>query len=238
MTIKIRLTHTIPLSLVIIALAIVFFGCNKVETESKKNYNQLEPQERQMPTSKASKIIVFFGNSLTAGFGLREEEAFPNLIQAKLDSLQLNFKVVNAGLSGETTAGGDRRIDWVLQQPMDIFFLELGGNDALRGTDVETTKANLISIITKVRTKHPSIPIILAGMLAPPNLGKSYTKSFAAIYSDLAKEFELTLIPFFLEGVGGVTKLNQSDGIHPNAAGQRIVANHVWKYLEQHVVKK
>ena len=219
-----------------ISLAIVLFGllfllacstdnANNRQTETKVN----KKQEVKQLVSK--KKMVFFGNSLTAGYGLKEEESFTAIIQHMFDSLNLPYQAVNAGLSGETTAGGDRRIEWVLQQDMDLFFLELGGNDMLRGTDVPTSENNLRSIITKVRAKHPNIPIILAGMLAPPNMGQEYTTAFAAIYPKLAKEFDLTLIPFFLKDVGGVPTLNQKDGIHPNAAGQKIVAQTVWKYL-------
>jgi acyl-CoA thioesterase-1 len=217
----------------IVYLCLIFLVSCSGGASSEKEVRQ-EPQtplQENQDNSIKTKRIIFFGNSLTAGYGLSEEESFTSLIQSMLDSLQLPFQAVNAGLSGETTAGGDRRIEWVLKQQMDVFFLELGGNDMLRGTDVRTTEANLRSIIQKVRNKHQDIPIILAGMMAPPNLGKEYTDAFGNIYRNLAKEYNLTLIPFFLEGVAGVDSLNQSDGIHPTAKGQEILAETVWSYL-------
>ncbi len=219
-------------TLIVYALLSMLCSCStdtKVKKPNADKSKSVESEEKQIKMN--AKRIVFFGNSLTAGYRLDEEESFPSRIQEKLDSLDLAYVAVNAGLSGETTAGGVRRIDWVLKQEMDIFFLELGGNDMLRGTDLPTTKANLKSIIEKVRTEHPTIPIILAGMLAPPNLGKEYTEGFAQIYPDLAKEYNLILIPFFLEGVAGVPDLILSDGIHPNASGQKIVAENIWKVL-------
>ena len=210
----------------------IFASCSSENSATKpSNQNNQSDTQTVETVNQVKKRIVFFGNSLTAGYGLKEEEAFPALIQNILDSLNLPYISVNAGLSGETTAGGERRIDWVLKQEMDVFFLELGGNDMLRGTGVETTESNLRGIIEKVRQKHPEIKIILAGMLAPPNMGKDYTDAFASIYPRLAEELNLTLIPFFLEGVGGNPNLNQADGIHPNIAGQKVVAQTVWKYL-------
>ena len=184
-------------------------------------------------TEQESKIILFFGNSLTAGMGLDPEEAFPALIQKKIDSLDLGFTIINAGLSGETTSNGLNRIDWVLKQPFDIFFLELGANDMLRGLDVDKTKENLEAIIMKVRIKYPNIPIVLAGMMAAPNMGKAYQKSFDSIYPNLAKKYDAVLIPFFLNGVAADKLLNLPDGKHPNAKGQKIVLENVWKALLQ-----
>lgn len=183
--------------------------------------------------SVAIKTIVFFGNSLTAGYGLEPEEAFPALIQHKIDSLQLHYRVVNAGVSGETTAGGNGRINWILQQPVDVFVLELGGNDGLRGIPVTETGKNLQAIINKVKAKYPNARILLAGMQIPPNMGQQYATSFKQIYSQLAVQNQLVLIPFLLQGVGGEATLNQQDGIHPNTAGARIVAENVWKYLAE-----
>ena len=206
-------------------------GCGENQATSASSSKTSESTAKTDKPS-ADKIIVFFGNSLTAGYGLKDDESFPSILQDRIDSLELNYKVVNAGLSGETSAGGDRRIEWVLKQPMDIFVLELGGNDMLRGTDPEATIKNLSSIIEKVREKNPNIPIVLAGMIAPPNMGQTYIDAFANIYPTLAKKYDLTLIPFFLEGVAGDPDLNLLDRIHPNAEGQKIVANTVWKYLE------
>ena len=175
--------------------------------------------------------ILFFGDSITAGYGLNPDRAFPALIQKQIDSLGLNYTVVNAGLSGETSAGGLRRVDWVLQQGVDIFVLELGGNDGLRGLNLQQTKANLQGIVDKVKAKYPQSLIVLAGMEVPPNLGANYTLEFREMYVELAQKNEVLFIPFILEGVGGVPELNLPDQIHPNEEGHRKVAQHVWGYL-------
>jgi len=179
-----------------------------------------------------SKKILFFGDSITAGYGLDEEQAFPALIQERIDSLGWNFNVVNAGLSGETSAGGLRRVDWMLRQEFSIFVLELGGNDGLRGIDLESTKKNLEEIIEKVRNKKPDAKIILTGMQVPPNLGPDYTSQFQEMYPEIAEEKSVTLIPFLLEEVGGNPELNQADGIHPTAKGHKIIAETVWETLK------
>ncbi len=184
------------------------------------------------PPAKKVKNILIFGNSLTAGYGLEPAEAFPTQIQNRLDSLKLPYKIINAGLSGETTSGGNSRIDWVLRNPVDIFILELGGNDGLRGIPATETRKNLQAMINKVKTKYPEAKIILAGMQVPPSMGKKYADEFRVIYPELAKQNNAALIPFLLENVGGEVKLNQKDGIHPNAIGAKIVAENVWKVLE------
>ncbi|HEX6981231.1 MAG TPA: arylesterase [Balneolaceae bacterium] len=176
--------------------------------------------------------ILFFGDSITAGNGIDQEKAFPAIIQQKIDSLGWNFEVVNGGLSGETSAGGLRRIDWMLRQPIDVFILELGGNDGLRGIDPAATKKNLQKIIDKVKEKYPDAKIVLAGMQVPPNLGSRYTQQFKEIYPELARENNVALIPFLLEEVGGNPELNQSDGIHPTAEGHKIIAETVWDVLK------
>ena len=176
--------------------------------------------------------ILFFGDSITAGYGLDEEQAYPALIQQKIDSLGAEHNVVNAGLSGETTAGGARRVDWILQQEIDIFVLGLGGNDGLRGIDPSNTKENIETIITKVKAKNSDIEIVLAGMEAPPNLGEQYTQRFRQLFSDVAEQHKLTFIPFLLEDVAGIRELNQPDGIHPTAEGQQIIADNIWEYLK------
>jgi len=181
---------------------------------------------------KISKTILFFGNSLTAGYGVGEQRAFPNLIQQKIDSLGWQFNVVNAGLSGETSAGGLRRIGWLLRQKVDVFVLELGGNDALRGMDLNVTRRNLQGIIDKVTAAYPKAQIVIAGMQVPPNLGQRYTAQFRDLYHSLAKTNDAVLIPFLLEGVGGVAELNLPDRIHPNATGHRIIAENVWQVLK------
>lgn len=176
--------------------------------------------------------ILFFGDSITAGYGLDEEQAYPALIQEKIDSLGLEVRVINAGLSGETTAGGVRRVDWILQQEIDIFFLGLGGNDGLRGIDPANTKSNLQQIIEKVKQKDENIEIILAGMEAPPNLGDDYTTRFRNVFSELADENNLIFMPFLLDDVAGERELNQPDGIHPTAEGQQIIADHIWEIIK------
>jgi acyl-CoA thioesterase I len=177
------------------------------------------------------KNIVFFGNSLTAALGLSTTQGFPALIQKKIDSLQLDYTCINAGLSGETTVDGKNRVDWVLQQPVSIFVLELGGNDALRGLPVADAKANLLTIIEKVKKQYPTCKVMISGMMAPPNLGNKYTTDFSKMYADIAKTTNSALLPFLLEGVGGNPKLNQADGIHPTAEGQKIVTENIWKVL-------
>jgi acyl-CoA thioesterase-1 len=181
-----------------------------------------------------TRTIIFFGDSLTVGLGLREpaEEAFPGLIQKKLAAAHLPWRVINAGLSGETTSGGLRRVDWILRQPVDVFVLELGGNDGLRGIEPAVSRANLQGIIDRVRAKNPAVKILLAGMQMPLSLGPDYTSDFAAIYPELAEKNHVALVPFLLDGVALDLELNQRDGIHPTAAGHAIVAATVWKYLE------
>lgn len=175
--------------------------------------------------------ILFFGDSITAGNGVDKENAFPALIQQKIDSLGWNFEAINAGLSGETSAGGLRRVDWMLRQPVSVFVLELGGNDGLRGIDLDATKKNLQNIIDKVEGKYPDARIVLAGMQVPPNLGPDYTNQFKTMYPELAKANDTELIPFLLEDVGGYPEYMQGDGIHPNAEGHAMVAETVWDTL-------
>lgn len=176
--------------------------------------------------------ILFFGDSITAGYGIDKSNAFPALIQQKIDSLGWDFKVVNAGLSGETSAGGLRRVDWIMRQDFEVFVLELGGNDGLRGINLASTKQNLKEIIEKVRNKRPDAEIILTGMQVPPNLGPDYTEQFKSMYPEIAKEKNVKLIPFLLEDVGGNPDLNQGDGIHPTAEGHKIIAETVWEELK------
>jgi len=177
------------------------------------------------------KTILFFGDSLTAGYGLSTEEAFPALVEKKINEKEKRCKVINAGLSGETSAGGLARIDWILRQPIDIFILELGANDGLRGLPLEQTEKNLQAIIDKVKAKYPKAKIVLAGMMVPPNMGSDYSKKFQTIYPALAKKNKATLIPFLLVGVGGKEKLNLPDGIHPNPEGHQLVASTVFNIL-------
>lgn len=178
------------------------------------------------------KTIIFYGDSLTAGYGLGPEYAFPAIIEEKLENEGKNYRVVNAGLSGETSSGGLTRIDWVLNQPVDIFILELGANDGLRGIPPDETVKNLQSIIDKVHTKYPDCSIVIAGMMVPPNMGPEYSEQFRTVFPSLSRKNDVSLIPFLLEGVAGDPELNLPDGIHPNAEGHKIVAENVLKVLD------
>ncbi|MEO1054326.1 MAG: arylesterase [Bacteroidota bacterium] len=182
--------------------------------------------------SSNEKTIIFFGDSLTAGYGLSTDQAFPAIVQKKLKEDGLDYNVINAGLSGETSAGGLNRIDWILNKPVDIFVLELGANDGLRGLPLDQTKSNLQAIIDRVRVKNPNVKIIIAGMMVPPNLGKEYATEFSKIFPQLARTNNATLIPFLLDGVAGDEKLNLPDRIHPNAKGHQIVADNVTRVLK------
>ena len=215
--------------LLLICMVCFSFSCN----EDKKAEQQAaaKPTEEAAPAVK-KKTIIFFGDSLSAGYGLDEPTlAFPGLIQRKLDSLKMDYLVVNAGVSGETSSGGVGRIEWILNQPVDVFVLELGANDGLRGIPVETTAKNLQTIMDSVKSKNPSVKIILAGMQVPPNMGAKYANAFKTIFPSLAEKNKAALIPFLLEGVGGEPTLNQADGIHPNEEGHRKVAEVVWQTL-------
>ena len=181
--------------------------------------------------SQPKKIILFFGDSITAGHGLTAQQAFPALVEAQFKSQGRSISAINAGLSGETSAGGLSRIDWILRQPIDIFVLELGGNDGLRGLPLEETKKNLQGIIDKVKTKNPNVKIVIAGMMVPPNMGPDYSNDFKTIFPELAKKNKAILIPFLLEGVAGDEKLNLADGIHPNVEGHAQVAKLLVKIL-------
>lgn len=180
-----------------------------------------------LPLVLPAERIVFLGDSLTAGFGLDPEQAYPKRVEKALRESGKEVTAVNAGVSGDTTAGGLRRLDWILRQPMDTLFIALGANDALRGQPVEATRGNLTAIIRKAREKYPELRIILAGMLAPPNMGKAYREAFAKIYPEVAEAESVELMPFLLDGVAGRPELNLADGIHPNAEGQEIIARSV-----------
>ena len=183
------------------------------------------------PARDARGVVLFLGTSLTAGYGVGEEVAYPARIQAKIDSAGLPFRVVNGGISGETSAGGLARLDWMLQQPIDVLVLELGANDGLRGYDVETMRDNLDTILRRTRETYPDASIVIAGMEAPPNLGGTYTRRFRETFADLARDYDAALVPFLLDGVAADPALNIEDGIHPNAAGQARVAETVWRVL-------
>jgi len=217
----------------LVAMLWFLAGCGDESSKDKKKDGAEISTLKSDSVTIVKKYIVFFGNSLTAGYGLDPSEAFPALIQNRLDSLGLLYTVVNAGLSGETTASGVNRVDWVIsQQPVDVFVLELGGNDGLRGIPVEETRKNLLAIIEKVRGKHPKAEIIIAGMLVPPNMGPKYSKDFQAVFPAVANEANVKLIPFILENVGGEKELNLEDGIHPTPEGHKLVMENIWPILK------
>ena len=182
--------------------------------------------------TSTTRNILIFGDSISAGYGLAPEQAFPALIQEKIDARGWSYNVINGGLSGDTSAGGLRRIGWMLRAPVDVFILELGGNDGLRGTPPEATRENLQAIIDEVKARNSEAQIILAGMQIPPNLGQEYTDAFKNVFPDLAAANDALLIPFLLDKVGGIPELNLPDGIHPTAEGHEIVADNVWAVLE------
>jgi len=218
-----------------ILLSLLIISCSDKKTANNTIADTLANKSdlAGQTTSANTKTIIVFGDSLTAGYGLDDpSEAFPGIIKAKIDSLKLPYTVVNAGVSGETSAGGLGRIDWVLKQKPDIFLLELGANDGLRGNSVAQTISNLQAIIDKVKAKYPSTKIILLGMQVPPSMGQQYVSDFKKMYPDLAAKNHIGLVPFLLENVGGIAKLNQADGIHPNPTGAKIVAQNVWKILQ------
>ena len=188
-------------------------------------------------TSSASSLssraptVVFFGTSLTAGPGLEPEQAYPALVEKLAARDGTPIKAINAGLSGETTAGAVRRIDWVLKNPADVVVIETGANDALRGLSPDSARSNIERIVASVKQRQPHARIALIQMEAPPNFGSPYTRRFHSIYGEVAKRENLYLMPFLLNNVAGISRLNQPDGVHPNAAGEKIVADNVWKSL-------
>lgn len=214
----------------IFCLAFISCGQNS-QKEQEPGAGEVSNMDEQNKENSETKKILFFGNSLTAGLGLDSSEAFPALSQEKIDSLGLDYEVINAGLSGETTAAGRNRVKWVLNQDIDIFVLELGANDGLRGIPVEETRKNLQAIINTVREQNPQTEIVLAGMQIPPNLGPKYATEFRNMFPELAEKNDIELIPFLLEGVAGNPELNQGDGVHPTAEGYEIVAENVWEVL-------
>jgi acyl-CoA thioesterase-1 len=225
---------TLTAALFIVLLAA---GCgNKKPSDDKTAVAVANKPSEGSESSK--KTILFFGDSLTAGYGLDDpSEAFPGVIKSRIDSLKLPYNVINAGVSGETSAGGLARIDWVLKQKIDVFILELGANDGLRGTAVKETEKNLQAIIDKVKTKYPKAKILLLGMQVPPSMGATYVRAFKGLFPALTIKNHLNLVPFLLSGVAGEPALNQADGIHPNPEGAKIAAGNVWKILKTELTK-
>ncbi|MEL6803086.1 MAG: arylesterase [Bacteroidota bacterium] len=228
------------ISTYLIMLTLLLMACQSESKQSESNEETsaelpaASPNNEVEPLDENAEWIVFFGNSLTAGYGLSQEDAFPALIQRKIRDLELNYKVYNAGESGATSADGVSRIDFLLNQvpPISVFVLELGANDGLRGIQPTETQNNLQSIIDKVKTRYPDVAILIAGMEVPPNMGDAYADEFRAVFRNLAIINQTALIPFLLESVAGEPELNQEDGIHPTKEGHRILTDNVWKHLE------
>lgn len=235
---KFKLASVIGLSLVAISLAGP--ACRSSEEPQRETAGNPGPMANPAlaitsPTLDNRPAIVALGDSLTAGYGLSNDQSYTTLLQQKLDEKGYRYRVVNAGVSGDTSAGGARRIDWALRENPKIVILELGGNDALRGQPVAAMKKNLAQIIERAQGR--GVTVVLAGMEAPQNLGEQYTKEFRQAFRDLANQYRLTFIPFVLDGVGGLAELNQPDGIHPNAEGEKIFTENVWRALEPLLTK-
>ncbi|MDQ3518957.1 MAG: arylesterase [Gemmatimonadota bacterium] len=214
------------------SLLVAVSACGQAaQTDSRAAGETRASTDAAAPAPGSDRTILFIGTSLTAGLGLEPEQSYPALIQERINSAELNYRVVNAGVSGETSAGALGRLAWLLRQPMDIVVIETGANDGLRALSVNTMRANIDSIITRVKKAHPAARIVLVGMEAPTNLGVRYTGRFREVYPDLAEEHDVTLVPFLLDGVAAQPALNQGDGVHPNEAGARILADNVWKVL-------
>jgi acyl-CoA thioesterase I len=222
-------------SIIVLFLALQV-GCEQASTNgTTENQTQelVNVPDAPAPAPQPMKNILFFGNSLTAGYGLSPSEAYPALIQERIDSLNLPYRAINAGLSGETSAGGKNRVDWLLQQqPIDVFVLELGANDGLRGIAPAETKKNLQAIIDKVRARYPEAEIVLAGMEVPPSMGGQFANEFRVIFRELVQENNIHFVPFLLEGVAGERQLNLPDGVHPTAEGHKIMTETVWNVLK------
>jgi acyl-CoA thioesterase-1 len=219
-----------------VALLWVLMGCanesGRAPDSSAAQANSAAPAALRAQRFADGAIIVFAGTSLTAGLGLDPDSAYPQLIQRKLDSAGLKFEVVNAGVSGETSSGLLRRLPWLLREPFEVFVIETGANDGLRGIPVPTMEANIQRIIEGIRSARRHAQIVLMQMEAPPNLGSSYTRQFHEVFPAIAKRNDVRLIPFLLDSVAGISDLNQGDGMHPNNEGERIVARNVWRALE------
>lgn len=213
-----------------IALTVAIAGCG---SKSKPNDTAAQTDTTKAAASSSTKTILVFGDSLTAGYGLDDQsESYPSVLQTKIDSAKLPYTIVNGGLSGETSAGGKSRIDWLLKQHVDVFVLELGANDGLRGIPIDETEKNLQTIIDRVKAKYPDAKLVMLGMQVPPNMGATYVTGFKDMFPKLAAKNNMTLVPFLLQGVGGVRALNQKDGIHPTAAGAKILAANVWQVIK------
>ena len=228
-----------------LAIAVVFGGvtvsCSGSKSPAGDSALAIKPPDRSEgpssvavappATPDARRTVLFLGTSLTAGLGLDPDSAYPQLIQRKIDASSLPYQVVNAGVSGETSAGLLRRLDWVLQRPAAVIVVETGANDGLRGIPVEAMRSSIGDVLARIRKTRPEAKLALVQMEAPPNFGRQYTAAFHGLYADLAREHGAVLLPFLLDSVAGYPKLNQADGIHPNSVGERIVADNVWRAL-------
>jgi acyl-CoA thioesterase-1 len=221
----------LPPALLLLLLAVPGLGSACRSGQDASSSSSRVAEEAVTPTPEDPRpVILAFGDSLTAGYGLAPEEAYPALLQRRLDEKGYRYRVVNAGISGETTAGGLRRLEWSLAERVELVILALGANDGLRGQPVPEMRQNLIQMIELIQARKARV--ILAGMEAPPNLGPEYTQAFRAVYPELARRYRLSLIPFLLEGVAGLPELNQADGIHPNRTGELRLIENVWRVLE------
>ena len=209
-----------PSALVLLWFVLIFL----ILTQTAKSEEPRHPLKSQ--------TVLVLGDSLAAGFGVDPSEAFPAVLERQAEVSGLKVRFINGGVSGDTTAGGLRRLDWMLKAPVDILFLELGGNDGLRGLPIESTRSNLTAIIHRTRTRHPKVEVVVAGMQMPPNVGRDYADRFRALFPEVARGEKAALIPFLLEGVGGVPELNLPDQIHPTPQGHRMIASNAWPVLE------
>lgn len=226
--------------LLVLAICVLFAACQRSDHKSNQIQGGSNGDSASSSTPAPAKpeetpAIVVFGDSLTAGYGLPPEQNYQTLLQQKLKENGYPYRVINAGVSGDTSAGGVRRIDWALEENVKYLILELGANDALRGQPVAEMKKNLAQIIERAQSRGATV--ILAGMEAPPNMGEEYTREFREAYRDLAKQYQVTFIPFILDGIGGKPDLNQADGIHPNAEGEKVMTENVWRVLEPMLAK-
>jgi len=218
-------------------LALLAVACSRGSRQEQgmpdtvQSVHDSSASESSAPGKDARKTILFVGTSLTAGYGIDPQQAYPSLIQRRIDSLGLNYDAINAGVSGETSSGALHRMDWLLRQPVDVFVLETGANDGLRGLPVDSLRSNIQHILDDVKRVHPNAKILLVGMEALPNMGSPYGSAFRSVYPELARKNHVKLLPFLLEGVAGADSLNQPDMVHPNPRGAAVVANTVWTAL-------
>jgi acyl-CoA thioesterase-1 len=232
--------HTLGLATLLLWVAILGCsddGASSASFDDSAGHAAAEPTDSAVPPSSdrnaaETPVVVFLGTSLTAGYGIEEDQAFPALIQQRIHDAALDYRVINAGVSGDTSAGGLRRLDWLLRLPVSVLVLELGANDMLRGQGVEQLRSNLDAILDTTARDHPNARFVVVGMRAAPNLGREYGEAFDAVYPELAERHDAAFVPFLLEDVAARRHLNQADGIHPTEEGHALIAERVWKTLE------